>query len=328
MNAPFIQIPGGLRAVIFLMRADLKHLHDDLDLPSHNSLAPCALCPCNSADMPWWNLTKTARWVTKTWKHAEWRVKFPLHHPIFEVVSIECICMDIMHILHLGITMYLLGSVLWVLTQEVLGGSAKANMETIWQDILSEYDVQGATTRYSSIKLSMFVVKPSVKLKGKAQEIKCLVPILRAVWDKRCDDTVVHHRLISRALMLMHMIDNTLDESRGMFTLPDDLKRRYQSYIWAYLETQNAIAVKYQAHRPKVFNVTYKSHALVHSSQQERASSNHLWNVNAQFNVVLMRREGFVKSVWFRLRFAPRIHFFVVGLAGASRHAVPLLHSI
>ena len=64
--------------------------------------------------------------------------KHPNPHYMFQLPWLSCLNIDPdeLHIVYLGVAMYLLGSVLWLLCYDVLPGSPQDNMSVVWTHFL------------------------------------------------------------------------------------------------------------------------------------------------------------------------------------------------
>lgn len=90
---------------------------------------------------------------------------------------------DEMHCKHLGADKSFAGSVLRNLTHHVLGGSEAANLKTIWREVQVEYKQTRTQTRFQVITANMIQGKKKLpELRGKAAQIRALLPILVTVW--------------------------------------------------------------------------------------------------------------------------------------------------
>eukprot|EP00959_Pyramimonas_sp_CCMP1952_P459246 9477932-Pyramimonas_sp.AAC.1 len=181
-------LAGGYRACLWLLKGDLKYWSEDLDLPSHSSDIPCALCPANASTLPWWDLFRGAGWTNRIHSVADFEARFPTRHPIFTLVTHYALSVDIMHVKHMGVDQYFVGSVMYVLIFLVMPGRPEKNMEIIRREIMHEYNIGSYGTRYSDIRISMFKKakdKAPIRMRGKAQEVKCFVPVLRKIWSRR-----------------------------------------------------------------------------------------------------------------------------------------------
>ena len=81
-----------------------------------------------------------AGWKSQLFTPAEWRqLERPHLHVLFELpyLSMLNIEPDELHILHLGTTMYLVGSVLWCLVYKLMPESPVSNMHKLWGEISS-----------------------------------------------------------------------------------------------------------------------------------------------------------------------------------------------
>ncbi len=91
-----------------------------------------------------------------------------------------------MHTKYLGTDSYFLGSLLLYLVEHKMPESAAQNMQRLWREIRAAYAELGIRKWFSCITLRM--VKPAQgqlpHLKGKAAEIKSLIPALLHVCDQ------------------------------------------------------------------------------------------------------------------------------------------------
>ena len=84
---------------------------------------------------------------------------------------------DELHVLYLGVVMYMLGSLLWLLTYRVMTGTPASNMERLWGMICSKYSLLKTENQYGGLRLSNFIDpdhphKAYPKLKGRGGEVK------------------------------------------------------------------------------------------------------------------------------------------------------------
>ena len=127
---------------------------------------------------------------------------------------------DYMHAKHLGIDKVLLGSVLYVLIHFVLlVGDAEAKVRKIWTEITDIYAADNVPSRLGNLRLTMFSVR-TPKLKGKANEVKCLVPVLHKIWKRHMNNSLALHKKIELMLRLSHHMDLILDKYPTDFVLP------------------------------------------------------------------------------------------------------------
>ena len=128
--------------------------------------------------------------MKKLYSHVEWKRANPNPHFVFQTFYLSCINVDPdeLHIMHLGTSMYLLGSVLWLLCFDILTGTPVQNMGKVWHHIVEEYKRPPATVcQYSNLTLKSFCNPDKwdtgyPKLKGKGAEVKDLVVPLYKVW--------------------------------------------------------------------------------------------------------------------------------------------------
>jgi hypothetical protein len=145
--------------------------------------AYCDFCPASKAlGKNMWpsNFLPTAEWETKLLSPQEWRAANPNKHWIFQcftVLSQMNVTPDELHIYHLGVNQYMLGSLLWLLVYKILPGTSSDNVNRVWDRIVSFYKEQKTSCQFSNLGLSSLhdpraSRKHYPKLKGKGSEIK------------------------------------------------------------------------------------------------------------------------------------------------------------
>ena len=115
---------------------------------------------------------------------------------LIQGVTIPSFHPDRMHCKHLGIDKHLLGSVLYVLVHYILPGTVEENLEVVWRDIESVYQVYNTENRYGHMRQTMFHAKSQPKLKGKASEVRDLGPVMVSVFEKHMNHNLLIHRQI------------------------------------------------------------------------------------------------------------------------------------
>lgn len=221
---------GGMFMVLWSLIGDLDYLTKTYLLPNATSNSPCAWCPCNSANWPWWDFGVDAAWRDKIYDVATWEAPGWRRCKIFDItgVTILSVYPDWMHIKTLGIDKILLGSCLWMLVHWVLPeslGSPESRLAYLWQQIFEEYERQGTPNdhRYGSIKMTMFTTKSTPKLKGKAAEVKGLGPVLHAIWLSHMNTKLELHRQIEIMLRGSCHLDSLLDVEKESYALGEDV---------------------------------------------------------------------------------------------------------
>ena len=159
-------------------------------------------------------------WWRSCWEPAEWFASHPECIPLWGEapgVDILTLSMDIMHMKWLGTDSYYLGSLLVYLVDMKLPGSAQENITTLWQEIDVIYKQIQVPTRFSCITLGMIRAgkSPFPCLKGKASEVKWLIPVLVKVLEKYLRDTEFE-KLMYRGLLQSWAIDQCLEQNIGV----------------------------------------------------------------------------------------------------------------
>ena len=163
---------GVLRSSNILCIGDLDYWRDKLKLPNSSSIQPCALCPCNTTTVPWFQFNFLAAWMQRIYNVNTWLASGGGSCRLFTIqgVTVYSLHPDWMHAKHLGTDKVLLASVLWLLVYNVLVGTAEENLKTVWLGIAYWYKKLGVDNKLAQLKPIMFSTKSSPNLKGKAGE--------------------------------------------------------------------------------------------------------------------------------------------------------------
>ena len=148
-------------------------------------------------------------------------------------------------------------------------------MDQVWSDLRDYWRNHPLTAanRYGQLDLSMFTDPSSPmasfpKLKGKAAEVKSLVPALAHVFTLYKDESDILHDYIEAGLNASKQIDEILTMNRTSVALRGDSLMQYRANIFLFLLMQNSLGLYYPEHGYKLFDVTPKSHFLAHSAWQ------------------------------------------------------------
>ena len=117
----------------------------------------------------------------------------------------------------LGIDSYFLGSLLSYLIEMKLPNNAKANLSLLWSEIVVQYKELNVPTRFSCITKNMIQAgkNPFPHLRGKASEVKWLIPVLVKVVEKYLNDNAFE-KLIYKGLLLSWAIDQCLNDNMSL----------------------------------------------------------------------------------------------------------------
>ena len=275
------QIAGGYYAILLSVCGDLDYLAKFVGLAHWASAnKPCSLCGCTKSGIKSYKDFRT---------NAGWRTTLvgpndnvPSSCALFTVsgVSSCTVRADLMHVKYLGFMQYFLGSVLWILTHTLMPASPEANISRIGVLIAKAQRRWLTTHRYPAKafqRLSIFLRKTGFpKLRGKASQVKGLVPALQKIWKKFADRGNIRHRRIALIFDLDIQIEDLLsahDPSAGFFAVPASIGREIvQKQIQMsqlYVQLEEAYAEE-----PKpLFNVVSKLHYCLHI--MEEAASIH-----------------------------------------------------
>lgn len=132
------------------------------------------------------------------------------------------------------------------------------------------------TTHYQNLKLSMFVSTDHPhdrmpKLKGRAAEVKSLMPALRHIWQHYMTPGDLAHQAVLSGLRASCRMDEILAAYPDRDVLPPDAADSFVAESWMYLRSQNAAAAHFNTTlNLLIFDVTIKSHYTAHCALRAR----------------------------------------------------------
>ena len=180
-------------------------------------------------------------------------------------VTVHSLHPDWMHAKHLGTDKVLLGSVLYSLLHFVLAaGDLEARLTTIWGEIQEVYRRDAVQNRYGNLKITMFTSRASTKLKGKAMEVCCLVPVLHKVWLRFYNKKLEVHRKIELVLRTSAHLDAILEEHASEFVLPEKAADDFKSTGHVHLSMFYELKAHFATEHGKLFQLTQKGHYAMH----------------------------------------------------------------
>ena len=170
-------LAGGYFACLFALCGDLDAGCKYFKLPRWSSHSePCAICPCTyRGTLSWQNNRSDAPWIRACFTPASWNAKENKSTcPLFRLPGVSgCIvALDLMHSKYLGVSQYVLGSIMYLLVHFQLVHSDPFESLKIIAAFIKKFQKDAQTiVRYGQnlTKLSMFHRdKEYPKLRGKA----------------------------------------------------------------------------------------------------------------------------------------------------------------
>ena len=263
--------------VIWSLKGDWDYFLKGLNLRGYNCNLLCDSCCADKghADpgMLPSNLSKRPVWKTTLLNSEAWRALYgaTLHQLFvaFSFLSNANVDPDELHVLHIGTTMYFLGSVLWLLVYRLMPGSAAANMARIWSLVSEFYSEHAVPTQFSNLTLSSFCQPDKhaadyPRLKGRGAEVKHLTKPLWSIWDKfRRPDNEEDDR-VGFAFQHLCEIHDILDEYSHDFFLPPDAADSLLHSVEEHLFQYGFLAHAADVRGDLLFTVAPKHHMMYH----------------------------------------------------------------
>jgi len=274
-------LAGGYFALIWLIKSDLDYVGNYLHLRHYGSTEPCDHCPCTTTGPPsaWpTNFGPDSSWIANLFTPEQWRALYPtVPHWLFffEFLSNLNVEPDELHVIHLGTSMWFLGSVLWMLVFRVLDGRAEDNMKIVWSRLSEAYAVLNPGAQYTNLGLGSFCdpSKPSghfPKLKGKGAEVKGLVGPLLLVWQSFMNSEEEEHKLIEFALECVRNFQSIIDDYGHELFLPHDQAALLKGHVQEFLKAYTIIGHMAEGRGELLYNMTVKFHMLWHLADRAK----------------------------------------------------------
>ena len=175
---------------------------------------------------------------------------------------------DELHILHLGVLQYFLGSVLWLLVFEGSDGNHLARFDTIWTLILEQYTADQQGNQYTNLTISSFADPKKYnttfpRLRGRGCEVKSLVVPLLNVWKAKKRNSAFDNN-VCKCLGDMASLICILDEFKADAFLPDDSAVKFLQLAESFLKCYCWLSVASEKRKLVLFNVVPKLHFMWH----------------------------------------------------------------
>ena len=283
-------VAGKLCGFLWLVRSDADYIHKDLNIPGYwGKNEPCYSCFCNKTVGPnhFLNFGTGSTWPTTIFiDMADFFLHCANHgkpvHRLFRPRGTNCLGLhillfmrDSLHVMDLGISQGLLGSVLWLLCfgAYVVDGNPFDACRIVFGDIDTLYKANRTPSRLGNLELAMFLPHldnprrgaPSLNTKG--AETRHLVPIMDLLWQKYSKRTAYDNHVqaalsaLSETYLLLDC--KTDDGAVPLFLTPaasDELRNMIDTYLVEvrFLET---IA---KADDLGLFHLVRKDHDLFH----------------------------------------------------------------
>eukprot|EP00959_Pyramimonas_sp_CCMP1952_P309646 6480016-Pyramimonas_sp.AAC.1 len=277
-GTPLCSLDEPYFGVLWSVKGDLDWYFKGLGLKSYNSVAPCEFCPCDrTKPKALWptSFHATAEWKRKLHTSVEWRESQEDLHILFQqlpYLSQHNLEADELHILHLGVLQYYLGSILWLLVYECMAGTPQENMDKIWAAVLVEYSKFPGGTEYSKLGLSSFTNpanhdKQYPRLKGRGCEVKSLLLPLQAVW-LRYKKNGAFYTVVSESFDAITQVQYIIDEFKADLFAPDTEAAKCLAQANQFLLTYCRLATMSDRRMLMLFSAVPKLHWVWHMAHR------------------------------------------------------------
>ena len=214
-------LAGGYYMILVSLIGDLDYCCKFLGLQHWASASqPCSRCQCKKqGPLTWKDSRLEAPWratvyTAKSWLRSESRSR----NPIFDAKNVTGLSAqpDYMHVKYLGYQQFWLGSVLWLLVNEVLPASPIANLRGIGLYV-RRYQIRHRITAKFPLgafgKLSIFLRKKGYpKLRGKGAHVRHLATALASLWNRKHNPHDPNHVRVKLMFKLDLEIEAVLEE--------------------------------------------------------------------------------------------------------------------
>ena len=271
----------GFFAVVWLIKGDIEHLANKMNLRHFASNQFCDFCTSDkTAAQPLWpfNFGPDSLWKHQMLDANQWRALNPEAHCIFQkmpFLSQLNVEPDELHVLHLGVSQYIAGSVLWLLTYRLLTGSPVDNINLVWDLVSQFYSNHQTRCQYSQLSLGSFHDPRKVRgeyprLKGKGAEIKGVIPALRSIWFQFRRDGCPEDQWCQQVLDDLCTVQEILDEDPTSLFLGAGRPAALMSAVDSMFKFYTRLANHADAKGDLLWSMVPKFHWLWHLSRRSQ----------------------------------------------------------
>lgn len=268
-------LAGGFYGCLLQLVGDLDYYSSYLQVPRWSLRSgPCSQRRCTfSGPLSWLDNKRNSPWQGASLTTGDWRSHFNPTCHLFRLpgVSALSVTQDYMHCMFLGWLQYLYGSCIHLLVYECFpGGTALQSLFEIGEWI-KNYQQRNNTIhkwRRKWDKLSVFTTKGFPKLKGKAADIYGLAGAMWHLWQDKMNPANVQHRQIQLLLKYNYQIDQILQEFHpryGFLAIPLQEAQSLFELGLTMAQIHAQLMNYYEGVDSKLFNMTAKSHFVLHS---------------------------------------------------------------
>lgn len=264
-----------LRFYVWNYLGDLEYFANVLKMPHWCRHEFCWWCDCHkqqNGKSPW-DFRDDPGW--KLHSPAKLKAQPPSTHPLLVKIPGGLVAyrpaIDLLHTVDLGVSVRICGSILysWCFQGNATKADATKNMRVLWESIQQKYKSMKVAERFTNLTLSQFinVDKTSTAvplLKGKAAEIRHLVPVLASVaWDKAQAGGGLKQSHIAQCLHNLACFYDTVASADFFMTAAEAaeafscVQKCFQHYAWLQQEAKN----------PCLFQFSPKFHWAYHLAQ-------------------------------------------------------------
>jgi len=160
-------------------------------------------------------------------------------------------------------------------------GTPESILELVWSRITTGYYKENPDpSRFQNITKNMFWSKDDPMLdddgqglgkkvrfpclKGKAAEVRALMPALEWAWQHTMDHNDDAHKEVLVALQCSVFLDTVLDEQRDMDAIPLEEADKFKNAGFAMMSCFTSVHQRFAAKGIALFNYTPKCHYLLH----------------------------------------------------------------
>ena len=146
-------LAGGFCAILWGLKGDLEHYFSAYDMANPGSKKPCSWCKADIRDdsKPWTDFREGAEWECTVYTPETWSADNPNPCLLLTIpgVTILCLLADLLHIKHLGVDQYFLGSLLTLMVYYMMTGTPQENLDVIWAVVLADLKDRGRANTYT-----------------------------------------------------------------------------------------------------------------------------------------------------------------------------------
>ena len=270
-------LAGPWFAVPWVVRGDMEHFANLLDLEHFGAEQLCPWCNANRTGRPWTDFSEGNAWRSFSWAMPAWHASHPECHPMFRTlgININCLMVDVLHCISLGVAQHVAGNTVHILVLERMHGNRPRNEADLFALLKQWYSAHRGSVQLSNLTTAMYCNPRGLTTafpcmhKTKGKETEHLALALHDIWPQFAEPGNPRDQSVSEVLRSLSCI-LTLCRNTGRTQMDgqehQSLRQSIDSLLFHYTALGNEAAQRGEMR----WNMVPKFHYLWHLGDQSQ----------------------------------------------------------